>query len=428
MITRSGLTTGLAVLLVTVSLTGGASAATRSDPKIAELARKQSQIAAKRQQAARKINALTASDKQLTSSLDALATVETRRVSALEDAQPREREAQRRVTLAQGDVSRAKERVAAAQKLLATSALRQYAGIGTNDVLDTLSAPDTNSPDRYGVYARLAAGANADGADRLRSARQDEDLALTLEKEQSRRARQARATRATSLADVRAAKRDRERITASIESRLERSLAEAEALASIDGKVSAELTRRQNALIAAIRADEARLAQLRARLGKGAKAGSGGSGSGVYADTPTSGPLVSPPGPPSGSIVSVSGVSVDASIASQLRSLIGAAAADGISLSGGGYRNRANQIGLRRAHCGSSDFAIFQARASSCRPPTARPGASMHEQGLAIDFTASGSLITSRRSPAFQWMRSNAARYGLRNLPSEPWHWSTNGN
>lgn len=319
-------------------------------------------------------NALTASDKQLTSSLDALATVETRRVSALEDAQRREREAQRRVTLAQGNVSRAKERVAAAQKLLATSALRQYAGIGTNDVLDTLSAPDTNSADRYGVYARLAAGANADGVDRLRSARQDEDLALTLEKEQSRRAKQARATRATSLADVRAAKRDRERITASIENRLERSLAEAEALASIDGKVSAELTRRQNALIAAIRADEARLAQLRARLGKGAKAGSGGSGSGVYADTPTSGPLVSPPGPQSGSIVSVSGVSVDASIASQLRSLIAAAAADGISLSGGGYRNHANQIALRRARCGSSDFAIFQARASSCRPPTARPG------------------------------------------------------
>ena len=55
MMPRSGLTTALAVLLVTVSLTGGTSAATRSDPKIAELARKQSQIAAKRQQAARKI-------------------------------------------------------------------------------------------------------------------------------------------------------------------------------------------------------------------------------------------------------------------------------------------------------------------------------------------------------------------------------------
>ena len=428
MITRSAWTTALAILLVCVMLTGGADAAKRSDPKIAELAGRQLQIAAKRQQAARKINALTASDKQLTSSLDALAAVETSRVSALEDAQRREREARRRVTLARIRVARAKERVAAAQKLLATSALRQYAGIGAIDILATLSAPDTNSPDRRGVFARLAAGANADVADRLRSARQDEELALVLQKQQSRRAKQARAARATSLVNVRAAKRDRERLTASIEDRLERSLAEAEALASIDGKVSAELKSRQVALIAAIRADEARLAQLQARLGKGTKAGSGGSGSGIYADTSTSRPIVAPPGPPSGSIVSVGGVTVDASIASQLRSLIAAAAADGIRLSGGGYRDRSNQIALRRAHCGSGDYAIFQARASSCRPPTARPGASMHEQGLAIDFTAGGSLITSRSSAPFQWMRSNAARFGLRNLPSEPWHWSTNGN
>lgn len=422
----------IAVVLVSVSMSmsisSGSSAAQRSDPKIAELARKQSQIAAKRQQAARKINALTASDKQLTSSLNVLATVETRRVSALEDAQRREREARHRVALAQSSVTRAKERVASAQKVLATSALRQYAGVGTNDLLDTLSAPDTNSPDRRSVFARLAAGANANGADQLRSARQDEELALALEQQQSRRARQARAARTTSLASVRAAKRDRERLTASIENRLERSLAEAEALASIDGKVSAELKGRQNALIAAIRADEARLAQLRARLGKGTKAGSGGSGTGIYNDKTTSGPFVAPPGPPSGSIVSVGGVSVDASIAAQLRSLIAAASADGISLSGGGYRDRSNQIALRRAHCGSSDYAVFQASASSCRPPTARPGSSMHERGLAVDFTSSGSLITSRNSAAFQWMRANAGGFGLRNLPSEPWHWSTNGN
>ena len=354
-----------------------------------------------------------------------MATVETRRVSALEDAQRREREAQRRVTLAQGNVSRAKERVAAAQKLLATSALRQYAGIGTNDVLDTLSAPDTNSADRYGVYARLAAGANADGVDRLRSARQDEDLALTLEKEQSRRAKQARATRATSLADVRAAKRDRERITASIENRLERSLAEAEALASIDGKVSAELTRRQNALIAAIRADEARLAQLRARLGKGAKAGSGGSGSGVYADVRPS------------RVAAGSAKRFDCQRERSLRRRLDRLTAPITHRRS--RRGRHQSFRRRLPKSRQSDrTSTGPLRIERLRdlpgtrifvsPSDSAPWASMHEQGLAIDFTASGSLITSRSSPAFQWMRSNAARYGLRNLPSEPWHWSTNGN
>ena len=47
---------------------------------------------------------------------------------------------------------------------------------------------------------------------------------------------------------------------------------------------------------------------------------------------------------------------------------------------------------------------------------------------MAIDFTSSGRLITSRSDPAFIWLRNNAATYGLYNLPSEPWHWSTNGN
>jgi LAS superfamily LD-carboxypeptidase LdcB len=51
----------------------------------------------------------------------------------------------------------------------------------------------------------------------------------------------------------------------------------------------------------------------------------------------------------------------------------------------------------------------------------------MHEQGLAIDFTQNGSTLT-RGSSGFQWLVANAGRFGFRNLPSEPWHWSTNGN
>jgi hypothetical protein len=51
----------------------------------------------------------------------------------------------------------------------------------------------------------------------------------------------------------------------------------------------------------------------------------------------------------------------------------------------------------------------------------------MHERGLAIDFVCNGSLITSRSSECFQWLAANAPSYGLQNLPSEPWHWSTNG-
>ena len=59
-----------------------------------------------------------------------------------------------------------------------------------------------------------------------------------------------------------------------------------------------------------------------------------------------------------------------------------------------------------------------------CRPPTARPGASMHERGLAIDFTQNGHVCGTS---GYRWLKRNAAKYGFRNLPSEPWHWSTNG-
>jgi D-alanyl-D-alanine carboxypeptidase len=51
----------------------------------------------------------------------------------------------------------------------------------------------------------------------------------------------------------------------------------------------------------------------------------------------------------------------------------------------------------------------------------------MHERGLAIDFTFDGQIIRSRGSAGFQWMAANAPRFGFTNLPSEPWHWSSNG-
>ena len=51
----------------------------------------------------------------------------------------------------------------------------------------------------------------------------------------------------------------------------------------------------------------------------------------------------------------------------------------------------------------------------------------MHEQGKAIDFTYNGSIIKSRSGPGWEWLAANASSYGLFNLPTEPWHFSTNG-
>lgn len=132
-------------------------------------------------------------------------------------------------------------------------------------------------------------------------------------------------------------------------------------------------------------------------------------------------PAASPPG-----IVSVRGIRIAAQIAPQLAALLAAAEADGVPLSGWGYRSREKQIELRRKHCGPTHYEIWEKPASQCRPPTAPPGRSMHEQGLAVDFTHGGRTLDSN-SPGFHWLVKNAARFGLKNLPSEPWHWSVNG-
>ena len=128
------------------------------------------------------------------------------------------------------------------------------------------------------------------------------------------------------------------------------------------------------------------------------------------------------------SLTTVRGITVASSIAGNLERMLNSADADGIHLGGSGYRSPSAQVAVRKRNCGTSDYAVYQKPSSSCHPPTAKPGQSMHEQGLAIDFTYNGSAISSRSSAGYRWLKANAARYGFYNLPSEAWHWSTNGN
>jgi hypothetical protein len=121
----------------------------------------------------------------------------------------------------------------------------------------------------------------------------------------------------------------------------------------------------------------------------------------------------------------IDGTSIDVSvkIATQIRQLVDDAKKEGINFNGGGYRSIDEQISLRSRN-GCPD--IWNAPASSCGTPTAIPGSSMHEKGEAIDFQEGGSTLTSG-STGFNWLVQNASRYGLKNLPSEAWHWSTTG-
>lgn len=127
-------------------------------------------------------------------------------------------------------------------------------------------------------------------------------------------------------------------------------------------------------------------------------------------------------------LCAVQGIVVNVSIATSLNDMINAARSNKddrgepapITLTGGGWRSFKEQEGLRATNGCPADV---NASPSSCRVPTARPGTSNHEQGEAIDFKNS----SSRGTPVFYWLSKNAARFGLKNLPSEPWHWSRTG-
>jgi D-alanyl-D-alanine carboxypeptidase len=120
----------------------------------------------------------------------------------------------------------------------------------------------------------------------------------------------------------------------------------------------------------------------------------------------------------------VYGVTVNRIVAYPFQRMIDDAARSGIRLSGGGFRTKQQQIRLRTVN-GCPD--VWKAPASKCRVPTAIPGRSLHEIGLAVDVTVAGRTIKSRNSAAFKWLAAYAARYGFVNLPSEPWHWSITG-
>jgi hypothetical protein len=249
--------------------------------------------------------------------------------------------------------------------------------------------------------SRQLAEAAAHGYLRLRAAARGHDITVRLgqlrdqmiaaRQEAEAKAAAAAAERARQQSALSALQRNRSKqknVQSAVEARLEAALAEASFLAARDKALAAEIARR-------------------------ARGGGGGSGRISVGNV---------------DVVTVQGITVARSIASNVNSLLNAARAAGVELAGWGYRDSDQQVALRKAHCGPTDYDIYEKPANQCHPPTARPGASMHERGLAIDFTYGGSIITSHSSPAWQWLNKNASKYGLYNLASEPWHWSTNGN
>jgi len=132
--------------------------------------------------------------------------------------------------------------------------------------------------------------------------------------------------------------------------------------------------------------------------------------------------------------------SVCSTIAPKINNLLKDAKADGIILSAYGARETKKQIELRVKNCGGT-AQVYNPKAT-CKPPTALPGQSMHESGLALDFICvdgnkegtvnvhEGNTNGTKKEwtrGCYEWIKKNASKYGLKGLKSENWHWSTTG-
>jgi LAS superfamily LD-carboxypeptidase LdcB len=378
---------GLALVLATAPSAGAAN----GDP-----AAHRRQVQQQRAQAAAKVNVLKASDAEIERALDTINANVRAQEAAMASAQQAADQAS-----AQAIAARAEEQRTAAELRRLQGAMRQVAvdayvrgPAGNGAMLKGSTLSDVVLRQRL---LDTALGHSTDVADQLRATAQDLALKRRLAEEAVARALERRKAVAARLGEVSAARMAKQRLADSVESRLEQALAEADSLAAVDRQLAAQIASRQ--------------ASIARRIGPTSNRGGGGS---------------RPTGTPS--LTTVRGITVATSIAGKLESMLSAADGAGLSLSGTGYRSSEGQVAARRANCGTSDYDIYDKPASQCHPPTARPGQSMHEQGLAIDFTNNGALIQSHSNPAWQWLNSNASRYGFYNLPSEAWHWSTNGN
>jgi|JI9StandDraft_1071089.scaffolds.fasta_scaffold07853_5 septal ring factor EnvC (AmiA/AmiB activator) len=404
-----------------LSTTAGASpTAPAGDKTLQELQRQREAVRSKRAQAAAQVDATKASDAQVNAALADLNANISSQVSLLEDARRAVAEADQAQKDAAAAEAAAAAELAKVKDDLVEQTKKAFVENEGDATIDVLSADSLADAAVRRTLIRSANDRKLDTTERYRTVQAD----LADARARSQAAAQAAESRRRQvderLDSLQAAQEQAEQFAAEIESRMEAQLAEADSLATLDNQLASDINNRQSQLAAQLAAQRAAAADRASKAGARSTSSSGrsGSSSGGGARTlPSSG---------GNGIVSVRGIRVDQSIASSLESMLAAAEADGVQMSGGGYRDPAAQIAVRRNNCGSSDYAIYQAPASSCHPPTARPGQSMHEQGLAIDFTQNGRTLT-RGSSAFSWLKANAARFGFFNLPSEPWHWSTNG-
>ena len=403
----------LALLLVLTAapLAGGADAQESTRAERERVRREKAAVAAE-------VDALEATNAEVQAALDRLQSNVAAQSALLQDARRAAEQAARAVDVARAEEEATIARITMIKASLQELAIEAYIRPPSADVFGVLRSDSISDAATRRAMLDFQAARDQDLVDELHAARQDLERRRQEAEAAATRAEEEKQNVGARLSELEQAEAQQVSFAATVDDRLDAKLAESASLASLDQQLSDRLAREEAELAARLRAE----ADARAAAARRATASSPSAPS-----APSRGPVTPPTIVGSGEIVSVRGIRVHRSIADNLAALLSAADADGIVFGGGGYRDPAGQIAVRQANCGTSDYAVYEMPASQCSPPTARPGQSMHERGLAVDFTYNGRVISSRSSPGFQWLNAHAGSYGFRNLPSEPWHWSTTG-
>ena len=343
-------------------------------------------LEAQRAQAAAQLNVLRASQAQIQKALDDLDRNVRSQQAAVASASQAADAAATAFDQARRDQAQAAAEVASLHDRAADLALDAYMGTSRAATFDMLRTGNLADISRRRAYMSMALGSTSDTLDQLRAAREDllaRRRAAQRAKDQTTARKAAVQSRLTALSQAQV---QQLKFADQVENKIAVTTSQSDQLAQQSSQVAAQI------------------------------AAQGTSNSSVIRSSSTI------------CLTTVRTITVACSIGGQLDKLLAAAAADGWTFTGHGYRSPDQQVSVREKNCGSSQYDVYQMPPNDCHPPTAYPGTSMHEQGLAIDFMANGSLISSHGDPAWQWLNANAASYGFYNLPSEAWHWSVNGH
>jgi LAS superfamily LD-carboxypeptidase LdcB len=393
----------IAVAVAAAALTPAASGAQESDTQ-AERERVQAQQA----EIELDIDALEAEDAEIRQALAELEENVATHEAELEKLEKALAEAEADLEDAVAEVAEVERRIVALDNATDELVVAAFVDPPMDHAIEALRAETVSDAAVKQSLIRIQAEDDADLMEQLDRAEEELRSEQLAKEVLATTAAQRRAEARDKLAEVEAALAQQTRFADELEERLNAKLAEAEGLKQYDAELAEK-----------IEAEQAEWARnLQALQAAQSQPTSSSSSSTVE---PAPGGLATVSCPSGGSIT------VAGSIGQDVQALLDASFRDGLELCGSGYRDPEKQVALRQQNCGTSQYATYEMSSSQCSPPTARPGSSMHEQGLAVDFTCSGSSISSQGSSCFQWLDANAATYGLYNLPSEPWHWSTTG-